>query len=305
MFAIATTRARLQTMRLGISRRRQQNGRRTIDDAGRIAGVVHEVDIEIGIFVENEVTIGRALVVERIVCDRGEGRLQSGKAFERGLRPRILLAIQRKAAVLAVNRHQAPVEMAALDRGSRALLAFQTQRIDIPSGNALERRHRIGADALMRLRVPGAQTKIAIVHHERPLSPTAFHRHHLGAAGDHEIFGTRHDGVGGHVDAGDPGPAEPVQRDAARTHIISGIERRHAAEIAALRAALRTGAPDDVVNVSGIDSGTVGQRPQHGCTELLRMNAGQRTLAGLANASRRPACVDNQCVNHCAFLGDC
>jgi hypothetical protein len=30
------------------------------------------------------------------------------------------------------------------------------------------------------------------------------------------------------------------------------------------------------------------------------MNARQRTLAGLANATRRPASIDNQCVNHVA-----
>jgi hypothetical protein len=28
------------------------------------------------------------------------------------------------------------------------------------------------------------------------------------------------------------------------------------------------------------------------------MNARQRALAGLANASRRPACIDDQRVNH-------
>ena len=39
----------------------------------------------------------------------------------------------------------------------------------------------------MRLRVSGAQTEVAIVHHERPLAAAAFHRHHFGAAGDDEI----------------------------------------------------------------------------------------------------------------------
>jgi hypothetical protein len=35
------------------------------------------------------------------------------------------------------------------------------------------------------------------------------------------------------------------------------------------------------------------------------MNARERTLARLANAARRPACVDDQRVNHGAFLEVC
>ncbi len=136
----------------------------------------------------------------------------------------------------------------------------------------------------------------------RAFAAAALHRHHLGAAGDHEILGARHDRSGGHVDAGDAGAAEAVERDAAGADVIAGVERGHPAEIAALLAALGTGAPDDVVDIGGIDAGAIGQRPQHGRAELLRMNAGQRALAGLANASRRSACVDDQRVNHGAFL---
>jgi hypothetical protein len=160
----------------------------------------------------------------------------------------------------------------------------------------------MGADALVRLRMTGAQAKIAIVHHERPFAASAFHRHHLGTAGDHEVLRTRHDRVGRHVDAGNPGTAKPIQRDGASAHVITGIERRHPAEIAALRAALRTGAPDDVVDISSIDAGSIGERPQYGCAQLLRMNARQRAFAGLANATRRPAGVDDQRVNHGGFL---
>ena len=195
--------------------------------------------------------------------------------------------------------------MAALDGGRRPLLAFEAEFIDILPRDAFQRRHRVGADALMRLRMPGAQAKIAVVHHERPLAAAAFHRHHLGAAGDHEILGARHDGIGRHVDAGDAGTAEPIQRDGAGAHVIAGIERRHPAEIAALLAALRTGAPDDVVDIGGIDAGAIGQRAQYRCAELLRMDARQGALAGLADAPRRPACVDDQRVNHGVSLKVC
>ena len=65
-----------------------------------------------------------------------DGRVQ--KTFERGLWPRIFLAIQRKAAVLAVNRHQALVEMTTLDRSSGALLRdFATAPLDWRSRSAL------------------------------------------------------------------------------------------------------------------------------------------------------------------------
>ncbi len=188
--------------------------------------------------------------------------------------------------------------MAILDGVGRPLLALQPQRVDVLPRDAFERRDGVGADPLMRLRMDGAQVKVAIVHHERPFAATAFHRHHLGASGDHEILGSRHDRGGRHVDAGDAGAAETIEGDAAGADIVAGIERRHPAEIAALRAALRTAAPDDVVDIGCIDAGAIGQRPQHRRAQPLRMNPRQRALAGLANAPRRSACIDDQRVNH-------
>ena len=150
----------------------------------------------------------------------------------------------------------------------------------------------------MRLRVPGAQTKIAGVHHHWPSPrrpsidiisvPPAITR-----SSEPDMIGG-----GRHVDAGDAGTAETIERDAAGADVIARVERRHPAEIAALRTALGTGAPDDVLDVGGIDPGAVGQRPQHRRAELLRMNACQRALAGLADAPRRSACVDDPGVSH-------
>ncbi len=182
------------------------------------------------------------------------------------------------------------------------MLALKPQRIDVLPGDTFERRDGVGANALMRLRMPGAEAKIAGVHHHGAFAAASLHRHHLGTTGDHEILEARHDSGGCHVDAGDAGSAEAVERHAAGTEVISGIESGHPAEIAALLAALGTGAPDNVVDIGGIDPGAIGQRPQHGSTELLRMNAGQRTFSDLANASRRSACIDDQRVNHGVFL---
>ena len=195
--------ARLQSMLLRIVGRRQKDRRRTIDHAGRVAGVMHEVDVEVGIFVQDQFAVGRALVVERVVRDCGECGLETRKTFHRGLRPRIFFAVERKAAVLAMNGNEALAEMAALDGGSRSLLAFQSELVDVLPRNAFEGCDRVGANALVRLRMPGTQAQVAGIHHERPLAATAFHRHHLGAAGDHEVLGTGHDGIGRHIDAGD------------------------------------------------------------------------------------------------------
>src|SRR3954454_18796993 len=113
----------------GVARRWQEDCRRAVDDSGRIAGVVHEIDVEIGVFLQNQVAIGRALVVERVIRHRAKGRLQPGKRFKSGLRPRIFFSIERKAAVLAMNSYETLVEVTVLDGGGRPLLALKPQAV--------------------------------------------------------------------------------------------------------------------------------------------------------------------------------
>ena len=60
--------------------------------------------------------------------------------------------------------------MAALDGVGRLLLALKPEPIDVLPRDAFERRNGVGANALMRLRMPGAQAKIAGVHHHRPFA---------------------------------------------------------------------------------------------------------------------------------------
>src|SRR5262245_60347812 len=189
------------------------------------------------------------------------------------MRPRIFLAVEREAAVLAIDGYEALLEVTALDRRAGALLAFQPKRVDILPRDAFHGSDRIGADALMRLRMLGTEAKIARIHHHRTAASAAFHRHHLGAARDHEILGTGHDRVGRHVDTRDARTTEAVEGHGARTHVIAGIERRHAPEIAALGRDLRAAAPDDVIDVGSVDAGALGEREQHGGAELLRMDA--------------------------------
>ena len=76
-------------------------------------------------------------------------------------------------------------------------------------------------------------------------------------------------------------PAEAVQRDAAGAHVEAGVERGHTADVAPLPAYLYARAPDDVVDVPGIDSVALVQRSQHRGAQNLRVQIGQRPLADL------------------------
>src|SRR5690348_13561129 len=106
---------------------------------------------------QDQIAVRGALVVERIVRHRGEGRLQRGEPLHRGLRPRIFLLVQREAAVLAIDRNKALVEMAVRDGMRRALLALEPKLVDVLTRDAFERRHGVRTDSLMRLRMSRAQ----------------------------------------------------------------------------------------------------------------------------------------------------
>ena len=122
--------------------------------------------------------------------------------------------------------------------------------------------------------------------------------HHLGAAGDDHVLHAGHDRRGGEVDRGDARAAEAVEGDAAGGDVVAGIERGHAAEVAALRPGLIRGAPDDVVHVGGVEAGPLGQRPQDGGAQDLGVQLGQGALAHLADAPRGPAGVDDPGLSH-------
>ncbi len=78
---------------------------------------------------------------------------RAGEPFERGLRPRIFLAVERQAAVLAMNRNEALVEVAVPDGVGGLLLALEPKPVDVLPRDAFERRDGVGADTLMRLRM--------------------------------------------------------------------------------------------------------------------------------------------------------
>jgi hypothetical protein len=123
-------------------------------------------------------------------------------------------------------------------------------------------------------------------------------RHHLGAAADHEVLHARHDRVGRDVGGGDARAAEAVEGHAAGPDVVAGVERRHPPEVAALLAHLRAGAPDHVVDIGGVEVVALGESLEHGAAEVLGVQVRQSALALLADATRGPAGVDDQCVRH-------
>src|SRR5262249_45162339 len=87
-------------------------------------------------------------------------------------------------------------------------------------------------------------------------------------------------------------------RDAAALHVITGIERGHATEVAALRTVLRARAPDHVVDLGGLDVIALLERTQHGRAEPLRMDLRQRPLRIFAHSARRAAGINNEGFGH-------
>src|SRR5205809_6242389 len=114
---------------------------------------MHEIDLQIVVYLQDQLAVRGALVVKRIIRHRRKGRLETGQPLECGLRPRIFLAVERKAAVLIMNRDQALAEMTGLDGDGGLLLALVAEPVDVLPCDAFERRYRIRANALMGLRM--------------------------------------------------------------------------------------------------------------------------------------------------------
>ena len=292
-------------MLVGIVLRGQQQGCGAVDDARRIAGVVKMLDLEVGIFLVDLAAIGGALLVERMIGHRDEGWLEAGEAFGGRVGAREFVLGQHDAALVVLHRDQAPVEAAFGDRDRGAALAFQPERIQGFARNSLHRGDGVAADALVRLRMHLRQALVAGAHAERRLAGghvlgghRSGERHHLGAAGDHDVFHAAHDLRGGKVHRGDAAAAEAVQRGAGGLDVVAGVERRHAAEVAALLAALGRGRPDHVVDIRGIEMVALGDGAQDGRGEVLRVMLGQRALADLADATGRANGVDDIGLGH-------
>ena len=252
-------------------------------------------DLEVGVALVDELAERGHAVGEAVVRDRGEARRQRGEGLGRRLRTRELLVVEREAAVEVEHGHQAPVEAPFLDRDGGAPLRLGRVRVERGPVDAFERCDRVGAHALVRLRVDLLEVRVAGAHRQEALLRQ---RHHLGPAADDEIFVAGHHHRRREVVGRDARAAEAVEGDTAGAHVVAGVERGHATEIAALLADLRAGAPDDVVDVGGVEAVPVDERAQHGCRDVLRVQVRERALPLLADAARRAAGVDDESVGH-------
>ncbi len=256
--------------------------------------MVHVLDVEVGILLVDQLTEGGVVLVP-VVRHCGKARGERGERFHRGLGTRELLVVERDRAVEVLDRDQALVEPAFLDRAVRPRLRLRGQRVQCFARDPFEGRDRVGADPLMGLRVDLTQMEVASTHREQALLRRG---HHLGPTADDEVLHPGHDGVGRDVVSRDPRAAEAVERHAARAHVVARVQRRHPTEVAALGPDLRTRAPHDVVHVRGVEAVPLDERFEHGPPEVLGMQVRQRALAGLADPSGRAAGVDDQSVGH-------
>src|SRR3546814_16741002 len=89
-------------MFIGIILRRQQQGRRAIDDARRIAGMVEMLDFKVGVAAVDLLPESEATAhVE--VGEAGKARLERGETLGGRFGPREFLAVERDAAVGGVQ----------------------------------------------------------------------------------------------------------------------------------------------------------------------------------------------------------
>ena len=193
----------------------------------------------------------------------------------------VFLAVERGAAVLAVDRHEAlakcPPLMAAAARS-----VFRAES-STSARDAFQRRPPRRRRRPMLLRMPGRAGEIAIVL-MNALRRTAFLESsrcpwHTRARTPTYRFCRP-------VDAGDAGPAEPIQLTAlARIHSLSsptsGRDRRSAA---------RCDWCPIYVATSAVLMPFVGQRTQYRFAELLRMDARQGPLPP-CRCPPAPACT--------------
>ena len=121
---------------------------------------------------------------------------------------------------------------------------------------------------------------------------------HFGAAGDNHIFQPRHDHARGEIHGCDSRATETVEGNAARPDVISGVKCCHAPKITALRAALSTCAPDDIVYFRGGKVVAIGNGTQHRRRQLLRVHIGQRAFTHLADTPRGANTIDNPRFGH-------
>ena len=102
---------------------------------------------------------------------------------------RILLAIEQQRAVGVKYWDDRTVEATFFDSYFGSALRFCSELVEGTPGNVFECGDRIGADALVTLRMKRIEMGITAVHTAGWIVAITFaRRHHFGATSDHQIF---------------------------------------------------------------------------------------------------------------------
>ena len=199
-----------------------------------------------------------------------------------------------------MHRNQGPVKAPLCNGPGSPLLTGEGKLVHRLSVDTFHGRNGIGADTLLGLGVHGAQVQVARIQHGRNagFSYGGEIAHHLGAAGNHQIFHTGHDLGRGQADAGNARATVAVESYARRTYVIARIQGRHATKITGLLTALGRCPPDHVIDLCGLQVITLGKGLQHRGTKIRGVQVCQGTLAHLANATGCPAGVEYVGVGH-------
>ena len=207
---------------------------------------------EVGELRVDQLLVRRALLVERELVEAGERRLQRLRALQRGVRAGVLLVVEDHGAVVVDDRHEAACR--TVPRRSRSPPGAATRR-------PARRAPRGGCPPAWRWhrrRRPGVVCGWMARRWALPASMNgpACRRARLAAKLDiisvppAMTTSSRPDMImpAARFDDGDAAAAEAVERHAAGPDVVAGVERRHPAEVAALRVRLVARAPDDVVD---------------------------------------------------------
>src|SRR5690606_19648614 len=137
-------------------------------------------------FLLDQLAESGAGVIDRVIHETAEGRLQLGDALQRGFRTRIFFAVQRQAAVVAIDRNQALGETAFLDGDGGAALRLDTEGIDVLTAESFFLGDDVGGEADVAHRVDFAQVQVTAVDVAAGRIGGG-HRHHFDATGDDQI----------------------------------------------------------------------------------------------------------------------
>ena len=197
------------------------------------------------------------------------------------------------------------VEPAGLDRGDRALLALERERVLALAVDAVALRdvlgglaHRVRVVHLGELRVQEPPAERGVLELARATVPGRGRlghdvrrpRHRFHAAADEHVAVADGDRVCGRVDRLQPGPAQPIDGQATDLDRETGKQHGHPRDVAVVLARLVGAAEDDVLDEGRVDTGPIDDGSQHERREVVRPHGRQRAAVA---ADGRPYGLDD------------